>query len=234
MDQKSLKLKIKTLSAILTLLTLTSCTNPGTSTPGPLPYEIKEQINRDFIIIRDPELESYLNGLVFRLVASYSNQVSIEITKDQRLFAKSFPGGLVLVSTGLLQICASESELAFVLAHELGHIILGHHSLAVKGIELSELKERELAADSFGVKALIRAGYSLGGAFSSIQRITEVWDFYGSHSESGYPTAVERLASIQSQMLGQACLSTGSCLMGGISNTRDYVKFKMRLQTLQR
>ena len=35
--------------------------------------------------------------------------------------ALAFPGGLVLVTSGLLETCESENELAFVLGHELGH-----------------------------------------------------------------------------------------------------------------
>lgn len=232
-------MKIKRLEAVLIIFpliviisALSSCANSAQA-PVPLPYQIKEQINKDFIIIRDQELKSYLNGLVFRLVANYGDQISIEIAKDKHAFAKSFPGSIVLVSTSLLQSCSSESELAFVIAHELGHIVLGHHTLAVKGISLEELRERELAADYFAANAIIRAGYSLNGAFSSIQRLTDIWDFYGTHSD-GYPSSSERLVLLQNQMMNQACLSTGSCLMGGIGNTRDYVKFRMRLQTILR
>lgn len=230
MDRNKVEVVARVLSLILLFLISSSCQQKHLAlNPSPLPYEIKEQIDKDFIIVRDLELQSYLQSLVFRLIANYGSQVSVDIARDGRAFARSFPGGLVLISTSLIKTCNSESELAFVLAHELGHVILGHLSLAVQGTELEELRERELAADSFGAKSIVRSGFSLNGAFTSIQRMTGIWDFYDAKGESGYPSAAERLGSLQNQMMSQTCLTSGTCLMGGIGNSREFMKFKLRL-----
>ena len=235
MDRKKYGQNLRSWTIFIALLCLSACLGPKPSSrPDLLAYQIKDRVNKDFLIIRDSELESYLQSLVFRLISNYGNQISIEIAKNQLPFARSFPGGLVLVSSGLLEICNSESELAFVLAHEFGHVILGHHSQPVAELELTELKARELAADSFGGHALVSAGYSIDGAFSSIQRLTSIWDFYGTQNESGYPSATERLEALQNQLMDQSCLMTGTCLMGGMESSRDFVRFRMRLGIVSR
>ncbi len=50
-------------------------------------------------------------------------------TPDINAFAA--PGGLILVSRGMLRCCESEDALAGVLAHEIGHIELNHGMLAI-------------------------------------------------------------------------------------------------------
>ena len=219
----------KQLLILILLASLCACSSNQPPIKAPLAYQIKEQLDHDFLIIRDPELKSFLENLVSKLVTNYSNQISIDLVKDKYPFARSFPAGLVLVSSSLAISSESESELAFVIAHELGHVLLGHHSEASERINLDELKNRELAADAFGAKALIRAGYAINGAYSSIQRLTNSWGFYTEQGNSGYPTNIERLTNLQDQILDHDCIMQGSCLMGGIDNTREFVRFKRRL-----
>jgi len=45
----------------------------------------------------------------------------VEVLDEPEPNALALPGGLVLVTSGLLESCESENELAFVLGHELGH-----------------------------------------------------------------------------------------------------------------
>jgi hypothetical protein len=52
------------------------------------------------------------------------------------------PGGIVVVTTGVLALCRDESELAGVLAHELGHIVLQHAERS------PELKAREIGINT--------------------------------------------------------------------------------------
>lgn len=45
----------------------------------------------------------------------------LEVERNDELNAMAFPGGLIVVTSALLDAVASENELAFVLGHELGH-----------------------------------------------------------------------------------------------------------------
>ena len=56
-------------------------------------------------------------------------------SKDINAFAA--PGGLVLVTSGLLACCQTEDELAAVLAHEIGHVEKQHGLRAIKTGRLS-------------------------------------------------------------------------------------------------
>jgi predicted Zn-dependent protease len=49
------------------------------------------------------------------------------------------PGGLILVTRGLLQCCKTEDEVAAVLAHEIGHVALQHGLGAIKSSRYTEL-----------------------------------------------------------------------------------------------
>ncbi len=84
-----------------------------------------------------PALNRYLNELG-QTLALYSDRpetfggyhfLALE-TEEVNAFAA--PGGLILVSRGLLRCCRSEDELAAVLAHEVGHVQNGHGLRAIK------------------------------------------------------------------------------------------------------
>lgn len=107
--------------------------------------------------------------------------------------AAALPGGWVLVTTGLLDTVTSENELAFVLAHELGHFRGRHHlrrlgRRAVYGLAVAALvggsgaagdlgslageltsrgfdREQESEADAFGLGLLAAEyGHAAGAA----------------------------------------------------------------------
>ena len=48
-------------------------------------------------------------------------QVSIDVSESEQVNAAAFPGGHILIFSGLLDQMSSENELVFVLGHELGH-----------------------------------------------------------------------------------------------------------------
>jgi predicted Zn-dependent protease len=71
------------------------------------------------------ERDAALSTLLARLaehgpVRAYDHDISIIEMSDPNAFA--LPGGRMLVTEALLEQAASENELAFVLAHELGHV----------------------------------------------------------------------------------------------------------------
>ena len=54
------------------------------------------------------------------------------VLDSQDINAFAAPGGLILVTKGLLQCCQNEDELAAVLAHEIGHVEKVHGLRAIK------------------------------------------------------------------------------------------------------
>ncbi len=81
------------------------------------------------MVLDDPLLDDYINDLGFRLVAACDKpkeHFAFLIVKDPQINAFAAPGGYIAVNSGLITITQSESELAGVIAHEIGHITQNH------------------------------------------------------------------------------------------------------------
>jgi predicted Zn-dependent protease len=81
------------------------------------------------MVVDDPLLDDYINDLGYRLVASSDKpkeHFAFFIVKDPEINAFAAPGGYIAVNSGLLTITQNESELAGVIAHEIGHITQNH------------------------------------------------------------------------------------------------------------
>jgi predicted Zn-dependent protease len=73
------------------------------------------------LIIKDPELQNYLDGVVCRLAEKICPDIRLYIVKIPYFNASMAPNGVMQVWTGLLLRVENEAQLATVLAHELAH-----------------------------------------------------------------------------------------------------------------
>ncbi len=94
---------------------------------------ISAQIMRDVStsddVVHDIEIIDYLNALGNRLVAASPDKLqkfNFFVVQDNSINAFAMPGGVVGVHTGLIAVSNSESELASVLGHEIGHVSQHH------------------------------------------------------------------------------------------------------------
>ena len=81
------------------------------------------------MVVDDAMLDDYINDLGYRLVAASDkpkDHFSFFIVKEDVINAFAAPGGYIAVNSGLIDITTSESELAGVIAHEIGHITQNH------------------------------------------------------------------------------------------------------------
>ena len=107
--------------------------------------------------------------------------------------------------------------LAFVVAHELAHHVLGHVDSPATSLE--DQREMERAADAYAVKLVTRAGYNpmaaaaFMGLLSSLEGTSDAW------VESNHPRAVCRQAEFM--VKGHSTLSSDS----------EYMKFLDENQT---
>jgi len=79
----------------------------------------------------DPVLVNYLENLSYRLAfhsAVNMPNLQLILIPDRRINAFAVAGGVIGVNEGLLLYAENESELAAVLAHELGHISQHHYA----------------------------------------------------------------------------------------------------------
>jgi predicted Zn-dependent protease len=90
---------------------------------------IMRQIRASPQFLDDPEITDYVNALGYRLVANAPNveqQFEFFVIQDKTVNAFALPGGFIGVHTGLITTARSESELAAVLSHEIGHVTQRH------------------------------------------------------------------------------------------------------------
>jgi predicted Zn-dependent protease len=90
---------------------------------------IMRDVYADPRYLDDPEIETYLNQLGYKLVSvSTRNQREFNffVVNDPTINAFAMPGGNIGVHTGLLLAAQSESELASVVAHEISHVTQDH------------------------------------------------------------------------------------------------------------
>jgi predicted Zn-dependent protease len=81
--------------------------------------------------VEDPEVDEYLSELGARLsqvMVGTRYDFEFFVIRDPSVNAFALPGGFVGVHTGLINTADTESELASVLAHELGHVTQRHIS----------------------------------------------------------------------------------------------------------
>ncbi len=159
--------------------------------------------------IRDPSdpVSNYVRTMGQHLVRnvcpeSFENW-SFVVVRDLALQAFSVAGGVVYVSDGALATVETESELAAVLAHEIGHMLAGHfrkaHDIS-KGFHLDNFfsvfyqsayrekkvfqikdsalcqvwsPEREWEADKQALHILQRSGYDPRALLVLVQRLAD-------------------------------------------------------------
>ncbi len=98
-------------------------------------------------------------------------------------------GSHVVVTTAMMRSARSDDELAFVIAHEMAHNILGHSSSSKRGIFGLNFggKRQELAADYMAVWMMTEGGYKAEGGISFLRTVQRRlwWNFSLDHPSFG-------------------------------------------------
>lgn len=156
-------------------------------------------------LVNDPALQAYVNR-VGRWIAMQSERPGLPwrfgVINSGAVNAFAAPGGYVLVTRGLYDLLDNESELAGVLAHEIGHIVQRHHVTVMQksaalsaGAQLAQRDNRsailnnmigtgaeifargldksaEHEADAVGIVLAARAGYSPFGLIDVLHKLS--------------------------------------------------------------
>ena len=87
------------------------------------------QVEKQYVVVNDPEVTGYLNNLGGRLAKSkYAGDFpfTFKLVSDDSINAFALPGGPMFVHTGLIKAAENEGQLVGVLAHEMSHVALRH------------------------------------------------------------------------------------------------------------
>jgi predicted Zn-dependent protease len=148
-------------------------------------------------VYNDPKLQAMIEQTVERLVAASERpdlHYKVTMLNSQSVNAFALPTGQIYVTRGLVALANDDSELASVLAHEMGHVIAHHAELREEQAKQADLVSRvvtdvvtdpqagamalaksklalasfsrsqEFEADAIGIGIAARAGYDPYGA----------------------------------------------------------------------
>lgn len=116
----------------------------------------------------------------------------------------------IVVYQGLMKrvIERDADRLAYILGHELGHVVLQHIRGATPGqttfVKLIYGREQELAADRLGAELVLKAGYSLQRAIKSVQKMNDLGSNYSSFEglSTDHPSWNDRLSFLDKDQAG--------------------------------
>ena len=97
-----------------------------------------QQINAQLPIVTDPEVNRYINVLgdsIATLTSRGSLDWHFYLVNSSEVNAFAVPGGFVYVNRGIVERADNLSQLAGVLGHEIGHVVMRH---SVKQMEAAQ------------------------------------------------------------------------------------------------
>jgi predicted Zn-dependent protease len=167
-----------------------------------LAREIRHQLGPG----REPHSEQLLNEIGDRLIPCVANKsriFSFETIEGAEPNAFALPGGFIFVTKSLVELCRRDpDELAFILGHEMSHVIRGHamnrivsnsaiaaasraapirgllsgwlRKVGVQFLESTYSQELESEADKLGVRLAATAGYDPKACVQLFRRLAEL------------------------------------------------------------
>jgi len=166
-----------------------------------LAREARQQLQMD----TDPRTRAVLDEIGPRLAARVTNKLrafcfEAFLCGEPNAFA--LPGGYVFIGRPILDLCDwNEHEVAFILGHEMGHVLKGHaidrimtnsaiaaaakapirsplgvwlRNVGVRFLETAYSRDNELEADRLGVRLAAAGGYDPQGAIRLLGRLGQL------------------------------------------------------------
>ena len=163
---------------------------------------VREQATAD----QNEESQALLVQLQYRLAEGVRNRLhrfEVVIVGDEQPTAFALPGGFIFVAQSLVDLCDSDpDELAFVLGHEMSHVIRRHaidrlvsqkilsaasqaspgrgafapwiRRVGLQWLEQAYSQEQEFEADELGMLLMRAAGFDVLGSVRVLERFQRV------------------------------------------------------------
>ncbi|MCK5564385.1 MAG: M48 family metallopeptidase [Planctomycetes bacterium] len=167
-----------------------------------LACEIRDRSELD----TEPQAGQLLSEVGSHLTARVANKLrrfSFEVIKGSEPNAFALPGGFIFVTRSLLELCEwNQDQIAFILAHEMAHVIRGHamdriiagsaiaasaKAASIRGLlntwlgkvgfkflESAYSQDMELEADTLAARLATAAGYDTGAAKQLFSRLKKL------------------------------------------------------------
>ncbi|MBP6125173.1 MAG: M48 family metallopeptidase [Leptotrichiaceae bacterium] len=149
------------------------------------------------------------------------------LIKSDIVNAFALPGGKIVFYTGILPVLQNDAGIAYVIGHEIGHVIGGHHaelysqqlaasgissittgifggdsvsSLVNNGLSITLLKfnrDHEYEADKYGLILMAMAGYNPEEGIKAEERMGKVTNNNGADFLSTHPRSQKRIEELR-------------------------------------
>jgi predicted Zn-dependent protease len=110
---------------------LSGCASAGSVSPqqeAQLGAQYAAEINRQLPVVQNPQVHSYINQLGRSIAQRVDPRLNYTfyVVNAPEVNAFAIPGGHIYINRGLIERADNMSELAGVLAHEIGHVVERH------------------------------------------------------------------------------------------------------------
>lgn len=201
--------------------TATGCSVQAVQHPKKLSGRLlTERLKSSYGVLTAPDVTDYLARITVNLAGGHPSDVPSPIVLDTRKpIAIAAEQDQYLISSGLLCELDNEGELAFIIAHELAHLQLGHLERTAENTE--QQLAQETAADSSAVHAVLAAGYSGTSALTALSRTYQAYGYYS-------PVFGDDLGRIRYTRIAAQLTSRPSALIG-VSERRQFTRLRSAL-----
>lgn len=196
--------------------------------------EVSAEVEKQYGVIKEPKYNDIVQEVGRRIAAVAPRkdvQYSFAVLNSDDVNAMSAPGGFIFVNKGLLDYINFDKDiLAFVIGHEVGHVVARHAvkmlerelktEIAIAAITRNEQwarmlsftrdlvllgygRDNEFEADRWGVELAYKAGYDPQGAVRFFQKLLK--DEKGKPSKLAvffqtHPPTQDRLNRVQEEI----------------------------------
>lgn len=148
-------------------------------------------------------VKSRLKNLIKKLVTANNfsaKTVSPILLKSNSVNAYSLGSNssfsYVYVTKGLIKFVQNDDQLAAVLAHEISHIILGHHLARTKSSGSKFNQRQELEADRYSIRLLKKAGFKVQQSIKLLERLDILQAKQKFLNPQDYPSNKKRIQNL--------------------------------------
>lgn len=86
------------------------------------------QLERNVTLLDDAEIHGYVDRIAQNIAKNSDSKlpITIKVIQSDEVNASALPGGFIYINTGTIKVADNEAELAFVIAHLVGHVAARH------------------------------------------------------------------------------------------------------------
>lgn len=166
------------------LAVLAGCGTMSVKKEQDLARDFERQVSREYRFVRDRVVNQYVTRIgetILRPLGPQPFEYSFQVVEDDEVNAFAGPAGQIYVHSGTILRARNVSELAGVIAHEIGHVAKRHlaqnyekQRAASIGRQVAVIGAGVLGGNAAAGAANLATGFGLGAVLNTFSREFEV------------------------------------------------------------